>query len=300
MPKHRSRLRSGSWVLSSAASLVADWLGARRMPCSPASVRQSNTVRRSCQPMAGATGSPVARSHTHGGGPLVGDADGIDRAAAGERRPGHVEHGRGHLGGVELDQAGERRVGRQGPVVDVGHRGVRSHDGGPQPARADVDDEDAHRRDRSSVGEQRRCRAGRRRCPPSATRSEARDDPAPRRSSRPGRRRIRTPTVCTTTNTPTAVTTPWVRGRPRSWRHAATPAPSTSPASTITTQDPQPVGLVGRSLSTRPTTPAGTAITAATRAPSYRARASSWPVTARFTATASCSEVRREARACPG
>ena len=64
VPKHRSRARSGSWVSSSAASLVADWLGASRMPCSPASVRQSNTVRRSCQPMAGATGSPVARSHT--------------------------------------------------------------------------------------------------------------------------------------------------------------------------------------------------------------------------------------------
>ena len=64
VPKHSSRLRSGSWALSSAASLVADWLGARRMPCSPARVRQSNTVRRSCQPMAGAMGSPVTRSQT--------------------------------------------------------------------------------------------------------------------------------------------------------------------------------------------------------------------------------------------
>ena len=64
VPKHRSRERSGSCAFSRAASLVADWLGASRMPWSPASVRQSNTVRRSCQPMAGATGTPVARSHS--------------------------------------------------------------------------------------------------------------------------------------------------------------------------------------------------------------------------------------------
>ena len=38
------------------------------------------------------------------------------------------------------------------------------------------------------------------------------------------------PTACTTTNTPTAVTTPWVSGAPRRWRHAATPAPSTRPS----------------------------------------------------------------------
>ncbi len=64
VPKHRSRERSGSCASRRVASLVADWLGASRMPCSPARVRQSNTVRRSCQPMAGATGAPVPRSHS--------------------------------------------------------------------------------------------------------------------------------------------------------------------------------------------------------------------------------------------
>ncbi len=84
----------------------------------------------------------------------------------------------------------------------------------------------------------------------------------------PLRSLMTTPMACTTTNTPTAVTTPWVRGRPRSCRHAATPAPSTSPASTMRTSTHSQSGLFCRSDRMRPNTPAGTAITAATTAPS--------------------------------
>ncbi len=44
-------------------TLVAGTLGAMRIP-SACSSRQVTTVRRSCQPMPGANGLPVARSHT--------------------------------------------------------------------------------------------------------------------------------------------------------------------------------------------------------------------------------------------
>ena len=54
---------SGSARSRSMPSLVADSLGATRMPCARRA-RQMPTVRRSCQPMPGPTGSPVARSHT--------------------------------------------------------------------------------------------------------------------------------------------------------------------------------------------------------------------------------------------
>jgi hypothetical protein len=63
VPKHRSRWRSGSYVSSRNASLVADTDGDNRTPWSR-SMRQVPAVRRSCQPMPGATGSPVARSQT--------------------------------------------------------------------------------------------------------------------------------------------------------------------------------------------------------------------------------------------
>lgn len=46
---------------TSHRSLVADWLGARRMP-SACRTRQSTTVRRSCQPMPGPIARPVASS----------------------------------------------------------------------------------------------------------------------------------------------------------------------------------------------------------------------------------------------
>ena len=168
VPKHRSRLRSGSWVLSSAASLVADWLGARRMPCSAAMVRQSNTVRRSCQPMAGADRLAGLAIPQHRRGPLVGDPDGVDRPSGGPRRAGHLEHGGRQLGGVELDQAREGCRGRQGAVVDVGHRRRRA---ARRPARTPLVPTSMtstrHRR-RRPLGEQRRSRAAPRPSPPSA------------------------------------------------------------------------------------------------------------------------------------
>ena len=63
VPKHRSWERSGSTASRIAATLVAERFGARRNP-SAFSARHSPTVRRSCQPSAGATGRPVDRSHT--------------------------------------------------------------------------------------------------------------------------------------------------------------------------------------------------------------------------------------------
>ena len=58
-----ARERSGSTWSRMAASLVADAFGATRMPWAWSS-RQVPTVRRSCHPSPGATGTPVARSHT--------------------------------------------------------------------------------------------------------------------------------------------------------------------------------------------------------------------------------------------
>ncbi len=67
VPKHSSprsaRVRSGSTSSRMAITLVAEALGAIRMP-SAWRARQVPTVRRSCQPMPGASGVPVARSHT--------------------------------------------------------------------------------------------------------------------------------------------------------------------------------------------------------------------------------------------
>ena len=57
------RARSGSARSSRAATLVADALGATRMPLAWSS-RQVPTVRRSCHPSPGPTGTPVARSQT--------------------------------------------------------------------------------------------------------------------------------------------------------------------------------------------------------------------------------------------
>ncbi len=58
-----TRDRSGSAMSSRAATLVADAFGATRIPL-PWSSRQVPTVRRSCHPRPGPTGTPVARSHT--------------------------------------------------------------------------------------------------------------------------------------------------------------------------------------------------------------------------------------------
>src|SRR6202034_430825 len=53
--------------------------------------------------------------------------------------------GGGHGGGVELDQPGERCVGKHRLVVDVLHRALGPDDAGPYARGADVDDEHAHR-----------------------------------------------------------------------------------------------------------------------------------------------------------
>ena len=80
-----------------------------------------------------------------GGGPLVGDADAVDRAGLGQAATGHGEGGVGHLPGVELDQPGHGGRGQHLHPV-LGHdRGVGAHDRRPHAGRADVDDEDAHR-----------------------------------------------------------------------------------------------------------------------------------------------------------
>ncbi|MGA3147547.1 MAG: hypothetical protein ABSF33_08730 [Acidimicrobiales bacterium] len=57
------RERSGSARSSSAATFVAEALGATLIPRAWSS-RQVPTVRRSCQPSPGPTGEPVARSQT--------------------------------------------------------------------------------------------------------------------------------------------------------------------------------------------------------------------------------------------
>ncbi len=96
--------------------------------------------------MPGPTGLPVARSHTTVDAALVGDAHRLHRAAlVGQGQGGHLEHGGGHRGGVELDQPGERCVGKNRLVVDVLHRALGPDDAGPYARGADVDDEHAHR-----------------------------------------------------------------------------------------------------------------------------------------------------------
>ena len=107
------RARSGSAMSSRAATLVAEALGATRMPWAWSS-RQVPTVRRSCQPSPGPTGTPVARSHT------MVDARWLAMPTASTGPPsarladGHLDHGVGHGHGVELDQPGERGVGQHG------------------------------------------------------------------------------------------------------------------------------------------------------------------------------------------
>ena len=63
VPKHRSRCRSGSNWSSSCSTFVPERFGATFSPPARSS-RQRPTVRRSCQPRPGPTGSPVARSQT--------------------------------------------------------------------------------------------------------------------------------------------------------------------------------------------------------------------------------------------
>ncbi len=86
----------------------------------PASTRHSPTVRRSCQPSAGPdrlAGGPVPHDRR---GPLVGDADGVDRTGLGQRPAGQLDSGVGQHVGVELDQPGGGGVGQRS------HGGARS------------------------------------------------------------------------------------------------------------------------------------------------------------------------------
>ena len=123
-------------------TLVADALGARRIP-SACRTRQVPTVRRSCQPMPGATGVPLARSQTMLDARWFAMPTPATRAAVVEGRTGDRQDGVGHAGGIELHQAGGRRVGQEGDAVFVLDRGVGPHDGGAHARRADVDDQDA-------------------------------------------------------------------------------------------------------------------------------------------------------------
>ena len=111
------RLRVGA-CSSSQANLVADSAGENRRP-SACSSRQVPAVRRSCHPRPGPSGTPGAGVPGDGRRPLGGDAEGLDRAGVGQGFAGDLDGGRGHGGGVELDQAGHGHVRRQGPAMDV-------------------------------------------------------------------------------------------------------------------------------------------------------------------------------------
>ena len=76
-------------------------------------------------------------------GPLVGDADGVDVAAGGgQRLAGGGQREAGELGGVELDQPGERRRGRRLPPGHGDHVEAVVDDRRPQRRGADVEDQD--------------------------------------------------------------------------------------------------------------------------------------------------------------
>ena len=134
-------------MLSSQTIFVADWFGARARSCSALAMMHSTTVRRSCQPMPGPTGAPVARSHTIVEARWVGDADGRRRhRRLAERRRGDVAARQQAIcGRVELHQTRRWRRRREAAVVDVVDGSIGRHRCRPETARTDVDDEDAHR-----------------------------------------------------------------------------------------------------------------------------------------------------------
>ena len=131
-PRPQARARSGSTASRMAMSLVADALGARRMPWACSS-RQVPTVRRSCHPMPGASGFARGPVPHDARGPLVGDADRVDRPTLGERGPGHRQGGVGHdarrripPGPAQGSRAGRGRGGR-GPPWRRAARWRRAH-----------------------------------------------------------------------------------------------------------------------------------------------------------------------------
>ena len=143
VPKHRSRSRAPSTWSSSQASLVADWFGASARSWVALAMMHSPTVRRSCQPSAGAIGSPVARSHTIVLARwLVMPTAVIGSSTVSMTSVAASSTRRTSAGGVELDETGERGRRRERPR---GHRGDRQaivDDGRPDAGRADVEDED--------------------------------------------------------------------------------------------------------------------------------------------------------------
>ena len=147
VPKHRSRRRPRS---ASCRAATAPWWptgsGASRQPCAR-SARHAPTVRRSCQPMPGPTGSPVARSQTiveprwfemptpSTGPPSASAAAGQCRA----RRRAIAA-----ASNSTSPSAGES--GSSSRSCSCATVASASHDRAAHAARADVDDEDAHAR----------------------------------------------------------------------------------------------------------------------------------------------------------
>ena len=137
----------GRWRSSRCDTLVADRFGARRKP-SPLSTRQSPTVRRSCQPSAGPTGSPVARSHTtvEARWLLIPTARTGPSSSPWRSRVSraHSIAARTYEVASNSTRPGIGTVG-QGRTVDlVMDRGIGCHDRGADAAGACVDDQDRH------------------------------------------------------------------------------------------------------------------------------------------------------------
>ena len=88
------------------------------------------TVRRSCHPIPGASGFPVARSQTMLEALWLAMPTASTGPPSRERGLRHGEDGVGHQPGVELHQARRRGVGEDGGVVHMVDRGIGSHEGG--------------------------------------------------------------------------------------------------------------------------------------------------------------------------
>ena len=138
------RDRSGSARSSRAATLVAEALGATRMPW-PWSSRQVPTVRRSCQPSPGPDRAPRWPGPTRwwrpAGWRCPPPSTGPPSARLAEATSMHRG---GHGGGVELDQSGERGVRQHLDVVDVGDLAVGADHRPPHARGAHVDHQHAH------------------------------------------------------------------------------------------------------------------------------------------------------------